>query len=95
MHALFNRPEVFKAYIAISPALWWDNQALARQAEQFADDHKDFQTAVYMTMGNEGGAMLGGAQKVIGALSSTSGNIGTRFEPRCPLRVGSSASCPE
>ena len=80
VHTLFSRPEVFKAYIVISPALWWDNQAFARQADQFVADHKDLRTAVYMTMGNEGGAMLGGAQKVIGSLAGSPQNIDARFE---------------
>lgn len=79
VHALFNRPEVFKAYIVISPSLWWDNQLLAKQADQFVAEHTDLRTAVYMTMGNEGGAMLGGAQKVIGALSASPANIGSTF----------------
>ncbi|GFE89076.1 alpha/beta hydrolase-fold protein [Steroidobacter agaridevorans] len=70
VYTLFNRPDIFKAYIAVSPSLWWDDQALAKQADQFVIDHKDLQTAIYMTMGNEGGAMLGGAQKVIGSLAS-------------------------
>jgi len=80
VHTLFNRPEVFKAYIAISPSLWWDDQALAKQADRFVADHKDLQTAVYMTMGNEGGSMLGGAQKVIGALASSPRNFSVAFQ---------------
>jgi predicted alpha/beta superfamily hydrolase len=78
VYALLNRPDVFKAYIAASPSLWWDNQALAKQADQFAIDHKDLQAAVYMTMGNEGGGMLGGAEKVAGALASVRG-VGIEF----------------
>lgn len=70
VYTLLNRPDIFKAYIAVSPSLWWDNQALAKQADQFVRDHKDLQTAIYMTMGNEGGGMLGGAQKVMGSLAS-------------------------
>lgn len=78
-YALLNRPDLFKAYIAVSPSLWWDNQALAKQADQFAIDHEDLQAAVYMTMGNEGGAMLGGAQKVAGSLASVRG-MGVNFQ---------------
>lgn len=32
-HALLNRPELFNAYIAISPALWINNAAVFQQAE--------------------------------------------------------------
>jgi predicted alpha/beta superfamily hydrolase len=80
VHALFNRPDVFKAYIVISPSLWWDDQFLAKQADRFIDDHMDLQTAVYMTMADEGGQMLGGAQKVIGSLGNSPQNISARFE---------------
>lgn len=80
VYTLFNRPEVFKAYIAVSPGLWWDNQALAKQADQFVADHKQLRTAIYMTMGNEGGAMLGGAQKVSGSLAGSPENISVAFQ---------------
>ena len=79
VYTLFNRPEVFKAYIAVSPSLWWDDQALAKQADQFVADHKQLRFAMFMTMGNEGGTMLGGAQKVIGSLGSSPRNIGAMF----------------
>jgi predicted alpha/beta superfamily hydrolase len=78
IHALFNRPELFTAYIVISPSLWWDDQALAKQADTFVASHADLQAAVFMTMGNEGGNMLGGAQKVIGSLAGSRG-ISTEF----------------
>jgi predicted alpha/beta superfamily hydrolase len=80
VYTLFNRPDVFKAYIAVSPSLWWDDQALAKQADKFVADHKDLRTALYMTMANENGPMLGGAQKVIGSLASSSGGIATVFQ---------------
>lgn len=39
LHALLEDPELFQAYIAIDPSLWWDEQLLVRQAEQvFASD---------------------------------------------------------
>jgi hypothetical protein len=78
-YTLLNRPEVFKAYIAVSPALWWDNQGLIRHAQRFVADHQELQTAIYMTMGNEGGSMLGGAQQFAGVLSG-SRRIGVTFQ---------------
>jgi len=80
VYALFNRPEVFKAYIAVSPSLSWDDQALTKQADKFVVDHKDLRAAMYMTMGHEGGPMLGGAQKIIGSLASSRGGIGAEFQ---------------
>ena len=80
MYTLLNRPDVFKAYIAVSPSLWWDDQALAKQAEEFVADRKELQAALYMTMGNEGGSMLGSAQKVIGSFANSSGRIDAEFQ---------------
>lgn len=79
-YALLNRPQLFKAYIAISPSLWWDKQALASQAVQFAATHKDLRIAMYATMGSEGGSMLGGTQRFIGALTGGGSGIEVRFE---------------
>jgi predicted alpha/beta superfamily hydrolase len=79
-YALLNRPEAFKAYISVSPSLWWDRQALAAQAVTFAAEHKDLQTAMFVTMGSEGGAMLGGAQRFVGALTSGENGIQATFQ---------------
>lgn len=32
MHTLLHKPELFNAYIALDPSLWWDDQALAKKA---------------------------------------------------------------
>ena len=34
VNTLINHPGMFNAYIAIEPALWWDNQKLLKQAQQ-------------------------------------------------------------
>ena len=33
IQALFTMPELFQAYVAIDPSLWWDNSLLLRQAK--------------------------------------------------------------
>jgi predicted alpha/beta superfamily hydrolase len=78
-YVLLKQPELFKAYIMASPSLWWDNQALAEQALNFGADHKEVQAAVYVTMGSEGGPMLGGAQKFVGALTSAGNGVEAIF----------------
>jgi predicted alpha/beta superfamily hydrolase len=35
IHALITRPDLFNAYIAVSPSLQWDNGHTLRQAQQF------------------------------------------------------------
>ncbi len=69
-HALVHRPDVFNAYISISPSLWWDDQRLVAQADSAFDHAGDLVGDFYMTMGNEGGAMLGGALKFAGILEA-------------------------
>ncbi len=64
-YALLTQPDLFHAHIAISPSLWWDDEALISSAEEFfgdpADDGPPVQSGfLYMTMGNEGGPMLAG-----------------------------------
>ena len=68
IHTLITRPDVFDSYLAISPSLWWSNQDLVEQAETFFSDIKRLNKDLYMTMGNEGGAMLGGVRKLAGVL---------------------------
>lgn len=71
LYALMNRPEVFKGYIAISPSLWWDDQALVRASQPFFAAHKDLRADLYMTMGDEGQQMLGGAWKLSAVLEES------------------------
>lgn len=77
LHALVHRPQVFDAYIAISPSLWWDNQRLVAQADSAFDYFGGRVGALYMTLGNEasitsdgnqGNEMLGGALKFVGIM---------------------------
>ncbi len=68
VHALITRPEVFDAYVAISPSLWWDEKGLVTKAEHFFREHEDLEGYLYMTIGNEGGAMLAAAWEMAGVL---------------------------
>ncbi len=65
VHALLTRPDAFDAYVAISPSLWWDEQAPLKRAEAFFDAHPDVQRFLYLSLGNEGGNMLTAAQGFI------------------------------
>ena len=60
VNALIKKPELFNAHISISPSLWWDNKGMLPKAEQFFDENRDLKNFYYMTLGNEGGAMLAG-----------------------------------
>ncbi|MEL7532094.1 MAG: alpha/beta hydrolase-fold protein, partial [Bacteroidota bacterium] len=65
IHTLLNHPGIFDAYLAISPSLWWDQQKLvSEQSKSFFEEQEKLVGHLYMTMGNEGGDMLGGAWKL-------------------------------
>lgn len=68
LHALVTRPDVFDAYIAISPGLQWDDQRLVTQAARMFEDTPELMADLYMTVGNEGGALLGGVRKLAAVL---------------------------
>ncbi len=82
IHSLVNHPNVFNSYISISPSLWWDNQDLVQnQTTKFFEENKDLSGHLYMTMGNEDGAMLGGAWKLAALLEEKSAtNFQWHFE---------------
>ncbi len=68
IHTLITRPDVFNAYIAISPSLQWNEQHLVAQAEGFFENMPELTADLYMTTGNEGAALLGGVRKLSGVL---------------------------
>jgi predicted alpha/beta superfamily hydrolase len=54
LHAFFTRPELFDAWIAVSPSLHWDNRYLFRRAEDFFAKPKRPATTLVVTVGDEG-----------------------------------------
>lgn len=55
IHAMVSRPELFNAYVAVSPALHWDNQAVVKRAEDFFKARKEMNTTLYISLGREPG----------------------------------------
>lgn len=70
-YALVTRPEVFDAYLSISPSLWWDDQSLVASTQEFLQKHHDLRADLYVTLGNEGSRMLGPYWKFAAALGET------------------------
>ncbi len=50
LHALLDSPELFQAFIAIDPSLWWDNQVLVRRVESRSKDHSRVRSSVYISL---------------------------------------------
>jgi predicted alpha/beta superfamily hydrolase len=57
VHILITRPDMFQAYIAASPSLWWDNQSTLRQAQDFFAAHAELNKRFFFDLGNEGAGM--------------------------------------
>jgi uncharacterized protein len=65
VHAMLSRPELFNAYIAVSPSLQWDNFVLTDRAKEFFKTHKDYNRTLYVSLGNEPGD-IGDSFKLFG-----------------------------
>ncbi len=55
VHAMIAKPDLFNAYIAVSPALQWDNQVIIKRAEDFLKTRKEAQKTLYFSLGSEPG----------------------------------------
>ena len=60
IHAMVSRPELFNSYVAVSPALQWDNQVAVKRAEDFFKARKEFPAALFMSLGREPGPIEDG-----------------------------------
>lgn len=54
IYTLLNRPDLFGGYIAISPALGWDNAVMLDEAKSFFQKQARLDKFLYITLGNEG-----------------------------------------
>jgi uncharacterized protein len=52
VQALLDAPEMFNSYVALDPALWWDNQVLVRRAESRLKEARTRRAAVYLSLSN-------------------------------------------
>jgi predicted alpha/beta superfamily hydrolase len=59
VETFLKEPQMFDAYVAISPSLWWDGGRLARQAGAHLRDHSNDPRTLILTLGDEGAEMQG------------------------------------
>jgi len=53
LHALLSKPELFNAYIAVSPVLQWDKGVMLQRTETFLKSHPDLKKTLFLSLGNE------------------------------------------
>ncbi|MCP4203619.1 MAG: hypothetical protein GY769_16995 [bacterium] len=56
-YTFVSQPDLFQAYIAVSPALSWDDQLALKLAEELFADRKKLNKTYFMTLGDEPGQM--------------------------------------
>ncbi len=55
IHAMLSRPALFNSWVAVSPALHWDNQVLVKRADEFFKARKELKGTLFVTLGREPG----------------------------------------
>ncbi|MES2772677.1 MAG: alpha/beta hydrolase-fold protein [Bacteroidota bacterium] len=56
INCLLNHRDMFDAYIAVSPSLWWDNRYLLKQADKKLIQSSVCNKILFYSDGNEGGS---------------------------------------
>ncbi|MFP3480028.1 alpha/beta hydrolase-fold protein, partial [Burkholderia sp. SIMBA_057] len=79
VYALQSRPEMFQAYFAFSPSLWWDSEVIFSDAAKFLSQPEDLNKYLYVNMGNEGGQMLSAFERYT-ELLNTSNREGVSYD---------------
>jgi predicted alpha/beta superfamily hydrolase len=53
IHILVTRPDMFQAYIAVSPSLWWDHQRTLHQAQEFFASRAELNKSLFVSLGTK------------------------------------------
>ena len=68
VETFLKEPQLFDAYVAVSPSLWWDGGQLARQAGAHLRDHSNDSRTLILTIADEGGEMQAAMGVLVGNL---------------------------
>jgi predicted alpha/beta superfamily hydrolase len=53
IHILITRPDLFQAYIAVSPSLWWNDQRTLHEAQGFFAARTELNKTLFFSLGSE------------------------------------------
>ncbi|WP_018622141.1 alpha/beta hydrolase [Spirosoma luteum] len=56
LNCLLTHPEMFEAYIAVSPSLWWDKEYVLKLTDEKLKNGSTLSKMLFYSDGNEGGA---------------------------------------
>lgn len=83
VETFLKEPQMFDAYVAVSPSLWWDGGRLARQAGAHLRDHSNDTRTLILTIGDEGGEMQEAMDLLVGNLRDFAmPGVTWTYEPR-------------
>lgn len=68
VETFLKAPEMFDAYVAVSPSLWWDGGRLAEQAGAHLRDHSNAPRTLILTLGDEGPEMQAPMDRLVANL---------------------------
>jgi predicted alpha/beta superfamily hydrolase len=57
LYSMMNDPQLFNAYLAFSPSMWWDNRIMLKRAEDFIQNNPGLHNHLYLNVANEGPSM--------------------------------------
>ncbi len=57
MHAFLSEPELFDAFLTLSPSMWWHNGLMLKRTEAFLKAKAELRKVLYVTVANEGPGM--------------------------------------
>jgi len=71
IHSMITKPGLFNSYIAVSPSLQWENAEALKRAEDFLKNQKELKVSLFVSLGNEPGAIGESFEKFRAALAKT------------------------
>lgn len=57
IHSMITKPGLFNSYVAVSPSLQWENAEALKRAEDFLKNQKEMNVTLFVSLGNEPGAI--------------------------------------
>lgn len=81
VETLLVEPGLFDTYIAISPSLWWNDQALPKAAPAVMKAHPELRAALYLSQGNPSSERPGMDALVAALKAGAPAGLNWSYEP--------------
>lgn len=79
IYTLIHHPDLFKAYIAASPSLWWDNGSVVRDTRAFLGSQTELSKTLFFSCGNEEILNPGFSKEIINLADILSSEVEDEF----------------